>query len=332
MKFLNKIDGADKLITDANNRLVKDTDISTWNNKAEKTDIPTKLSELTKDINFDERYYTETEIDTKLNEKIDKSGNITITGIKTFSDTLKITGIENFDDVYVKRTLGSGSYGTRYIDLPSEIKNGGYHRFWKISFPTGASFWGKIKITLYGTYSSFNASGSMAKEINVNFNTKNMYSNVGCYTELSGYVEKDFRISEAIWNSETSQWEFWIYSHQLQGNNAPYVLIECWTKSKSYLDYFNQITFNPNPEFLQDTTYNNVKGNSAGQTLVKSWGDLPTYQNPYGETIASISDIPTKVSQLTNDSGFLTTNDLVPNISIGKSKPMNGSLIWYEEI
>ncbi len=52
MKFLNKIDGADKLITDANNRLVKDTDISNWNNKSDKghkhtkneiTDFPVSL-------------------------------------------------------------------------------------------------------------------------------------------------------------------------------------------------------------------------------------------------------------------------------------------------
>ncbi len=52
MKFLNKIDGADKLITDANNRLVTDTDISNWNNKSDKghkhtkneiTDFPVSL-------------------------------------------------------------------------------------------------------------------------------------------------------------------------------------------------------------------------------------------------------------------------------------------------
>lgn len=47
---------------------------------------------------------------------------------------------------------------------------------------------------------------------------------------------------------------------------------------------------------------------------------------------AEISDIPTKVSQLINDGGFLTTNDLVPSISTGKTKPTDGSLIWYEEI
>ena len=34
MKFLNKIDGADKLITDANNRLVTDAQINEWDSKA----------------------------------------------------------------------------------------------------------------------------------------------------------------------------------------------------------------------------------------------------------------------------------------------------------
>lgn len=34
MKFLNKIDGADKLIQDSNNRLVTDAKINEWDNKA----------------------------------------------------------------------------------------------------------------------------------------------------------------------------------------------------------------------------------------------------------------------------------------------------------
>lgn len=34
MKFLNVIDGADKLITDVNNRLVTDEQINEWDNKA----------------------------------------------------------------------------------------------------------------------------------------------------------------------------------------------------------------------------------------------------------------------------------------------------------
>lgn len=101
MKFLNKIDGADKLITDANNRLVKDTDISKWNNKAEKTDIPTKLSELTKDINFDERYYTESEVDNKLNSKVDKvDGKGLSTEDYTTAEKNKLAGIENGANKY----------------------------------------------------------------------------------------------------------------------------------------------------------------------------------------------------------------------------------------
>lgn len=35
MKFLNKIDGANKLVTDANSRLVTDTKIAEWDSKAE---------------------------------------------------------------------------------------------------------------------------------------------------------------------------------------------------------------------------------------------------------------------------------------------------------
>ena len=101
MKFLNKIDGADKLITDANNRLVTDTDISNWNNKSEKTDIPTKLSQLNKDINFDERYYTESEVDNKLNSKVDKvSGKGLSTEDYTTAEKNKLSGIEEGANKY----------------------------------------------------------------------------------------------------------------------------------------------------------------------------------------------------------------------------------------
>jgi len=264
-------------------RFVSDSEKSTWNSVANKAD--------------------KTYVDGELQKYVSLSGNSVISGTKTFSDVLKNNGIENFNDVYVKKALGRANIGTTYANLDSEIKTGGYHRFWKVSFPSGANFWGKVKISLYGGYSSFNASGKMAKEINVNFNGASMYSNVGCYTELSGFVEKDFRISEAIWNSETSQWEFWIYSHQLQGNNTPYIYIEGWAGT-NYINTFNGITLNEEPVFLQDTTYENVKGNSAGQNLVKSWTDLPTYQNPYGNTIASLDDLPTNLSNLTKDINF----------------------------
>ena len=43
MKFLNEIDGADKLIEDTGHRLVSDTEKENWNNKADISDFPTSL-------------------------------------------------------------------------------------------------------------------------------------------------------------------------------------------------------------------------------------------------------------------------------------------------
>lgn len=59
MKFLNEIDGADKLKQDSNNRLVTDEEKQEWNNKAEISDIPTKVGQLENDKN----YITQVELD-----------------------------------------------------------------------------------------------------------------------------------------------------------------------------------------------------------------------------------------------------------------------------
>ena len=57
--------------------------------KADKTELPTKLSQLTKDINFDERYYTETEVNTKLDGKVDNSRVLTDVPLNAkFTDTI----------------------------------------------------------------------------------------------------------------------------------------------------------------------------------------------------------------------------------------------------
>ena len=64
--------------------------------------IPTKLSALTKDINFDERYYTETEIDTKLAGKVDKvSGKGLSTNDFTNVYKNKLDGIEEGANKYI---------------------------------------------------------------------------------------------------------------------------------------------------------------------------------------------------------------------------------------
>ncbi len=107
------------MITESSTRrFVSDDEKNTWNTvadkadksyvdaelnkKAEKTDIPTKLSELTKDINFDERYYTETEIDTKLAGKVDKvSGKGLSTNDFTNVYKNKLDGIEEGANKYI---------------------------------------------------------------------------------------------------------------------------------------------------------------------------------------------------------------------------------------
>lgn len=68
---------------------------SGWTQFAEKDDIPTKLSEFTNDIDFDDRYYTESEIDSKLNTKVDKaSGKQLSTEDFTTTEKTKLANIE----------------------------------------------------------------------------------------------------------------------------------------------------------------------------------------------------------------------------------------------
>jgi hypothetical protein len=53
-----------------------------WVKVSNLKDIPTRLSQFEKNINFDERYYTESEINTQLNTKVDKDG----IGLKNAND------------------------------------------------------------------------------------------------------------------------------------------------------------------------------------------------------------------------------------------------------
>ena len=118
-KYIHPSTHPASMITESSTRrFVSDDEKNTWNTvadkadksyvdaelnkKAEKTDIPTKLSELTKDINFDERYYTETEIDTKLAGKVDKvSGKGLSTNDFTNVYKNKLDGIEEGANKYI---------------------------------------------------------------------------------------------------------------------------------------------------------------------------------------------------------------------------------------
>lgn len=216
----------------------------------------------------------------------------TITSKKTFNGEVKFGNTENFQGYYIKRMLGSLGAGTRYADLDSSYKDGTWHRMWRLRFPSSSSFWGKIKITLYGGYSSFNASGVMSKSITCNFNAGNIYNNVGCYDGLGVNVEQDFRISEAIWNATASAWEVLIWQNNLSGNNSPTIMLECWTTNNTnYINAFNGITAQT-VELTQSTSYSAQKASPTGGTKTVTWAALPVYENPLGEEIATTGDIP----------------------------------------
>ena len=228
---------------------------------------------------------------TKADNAMPKSGG-------TFTGEVKFGNTENFQGYYIKRMIGGLSAGTAYANLSSSYKDGTWHRMWRLRFPSGSSFWGKIKITLYGGYSSFNASGVMSKSITCNFNTSNIYNNVGCYDGLGVNVEQDFRISEAIWNATVNAWEVLIWQKNLNGNNSPAIMLECWTRNDTnYINAFNSITAQT-VELTQSTSYSAQKASPTGGTKTVEWATLPVYENPLGEEIATMSDLPNSVKSV----------------------------------
>lgn len=218
----------------------------------------------------------------------------------TFTGEVKFGNTENFQGYYIKRMIGSLNPGTSYANLSSSYKDGTWHRMWRLRFPNGSSFWGKIKITLYGGYSSFNASGVMSKSITCNFNTSNIYNNVGCYDGLGVNVEQDFRISEAIWNATASAWEVLIWQKHLNGNNSPVIMLECWTTNNTnYINAFNGIAAQT-VELTQSTSYSAQKASSTGGTKTVMWEALPVYENPLGEEIATVAMLEDKQDKITS--------------------------------
>ena len=235
----------------------------------------------------------------------------------TFTGEVKFGNTENFQGYYIKRMIGSLGAGTAYNNLDSSYKDGTWHRMWRLRFPSGSNFWGKIKVTLYGGYSSFNASGVMSKSITCNFNTSNIYNNVGCYDGLGVNVEQDFRISEAIWNDTASAWEVLIWQKNLSGNNSPVIMLECWTTNNTnYINAFNGIAAQA-VELTQSTSYSAQKASPTGGTKTVMWAVLPVYENPLGEEIATMSDLSNKY---TKPSGGIPKTDLASDVQTSLDK------------
>ena len=223
---------------------------------------------------------------------VHKSGAENITGEKSFNGGINVRGIYRFgsgaNNCYEERHLGTLNAGTYYADLDPIYKDGTWHRMWRIIMPntTGnQNFWGRVRITLFGTYSSFNASGVMSKTITCNYNGSSIYNNVGFYDSLGLNVEKDFRISEAIWNSTTGNWEFLVWQKNLNGNNSPQIMMEMWHQANtSYQNILPNVRLST-VELTQATTYSATKASPTGGTKTVTWADEPKFEAPLGYEI-----------------------------------------------
>ena len=224
-----------------------------------------------------------------------------ITGEKFFDGGYSLTN--SFTGGYTVFTLPGNSMWKKYDDWASEQKDRAHFRESRLMFPTEANYWGKIRITITGGYSSFNASGILSKTINMAVNRNQCYLNVGAYDALGYNVENEFRISDLVWNSTDSRWEVIIHSVKPQSNNQnQFVIIECWATQQGYLDYGRQITWvNRQASIVTDTTYRN-----AWREMTFNWSDQPVFQSPYGYKIfdesmtipssnLGVSAIPTSV-------------------------------------
>ena len=263
-------------------------------------------------------------IDVKANDSavLHKSGQETVSGQKWFEDGFCVFNSSHVG--YGHFTLVGVNRGTAYNDWPEEQKDGAHFREWSLSFNTGVNFWGKIRITMTSGYSSFNASGVIQKTINCAFNTSNVYNNTGYYTDLGINTEKEFRISDLIWNNTTSCWEIKIHSIKPTSNNTvPVLLIEFWTYSAAQRDAALGIHWvSTTPSIVTDTTYFTKRSGNAATSPTTSgetfnWGDNPVLQSPYGYEIFDRSHtIPVG----NGGTGKTTAKAAEYNLTTGKSE------------
>lgn len=276
----------------------------------------------------DTKYPSEKLVKTSLDAKatdsavLHKAGLETASGQKWFEGGFCVFNTSNVG--YGHYTLPGTGAGTKYDSWPEEYKDGAHFREWRLSFNTGINFWGKIRITIATSYSSFNASGSMQKTINCAFNTATVFNNTGYYNDLGINSEKEFRISDLIWNNTTACWEIKIHSIKPTSNNTvPVLLIEFWTYSTTNRDSALGIHWvSTTPDIVTDTTYYTKRSGNASTTpgtggVQFNWEDTPVQQSPYGYEIFNRSHtIPIG----NGGTGKTTAKAAEYNLTTGKSE------------
>lgn len=232
-------------------------------------------------------------IDDELSNKLDKSGG-TLTGALT-TQNVNVNGTVSQGNVYAIKILGKLDIGAIYDDLDSKYKDGTYHRMWRIRLKTNINDGCRIKVTLKSSWNRFNAMGTISKTINCGYNNSIIYNNVGYYDSLGYLTEKEFRISELIWNDTSHVWEILIWQKNLSGNNEPLVMLE-------FLGNIIDATVLP-VELTQMTSYTAPKASPTGGDKVVNWEDTPVFETPYGKEVAT-TDLAT-----TSTNGLMSKDD-----------------------
>ena len=221
-------------------------------------------------------------LDLKANDSavVHLAGTEQITGEKQFKAGYSLLNDGNRG--YVAFILQANQRGTVYDDWPAAQKDGNHFREWRIKFPTGASYWGRVRITITGGYSNYNASGILSRTLNVAFNEHTCYLNVGNYDTLGYNVDTEFRISDLVWNDTDSRWEIIIHSVQPTSNNQnEFAILEFWSPQANYLNFARSVNWvNRTASIVTSTSYTNTY---LGKTV--QWSTKPVLQSPYGYKI-----------------------------------------------
>lgn len=276
----------------------------------------------------DTKYPSEKLVKTSLDAKADDSAVLHKAGLETASGQKWFEGgfcVFNSSHIgYGHFTLAGAGCGPAYNDWTEEQKDGAHFREWSLSFNSGVNFWGKIRITIATSYSSFNASGSIQKTINCAFNTMTVFNNTGYYNDLGINSENEFRISDLIWNNTTECWEIKIHSIKPTSNNGvPVLLIEFWTYSTPNRDSALGIHWvSTSPSIVTDTTYYTKRSGNASTSpgtggVQFNWADKPVQQSPYGYEIFNRSHT---IPVANGGTGKTTAKAAEYNLTTGKSE------------
>ena len=221
---------------------------------------------------------------------LDWSGNAWFAG----SVSSKMSQVGNS---YLVKNLGTLEISNYYDDLDEAYKDGTYHRMWRLRFPVDISISCRLRITLQSSYHSFNASGAMSKILNLCIEGEKAYNNTGYYDSLSSTVEQDFRISEAIYNSDVGAWEILIWQKHLDGNNAAIITLEGWSSSNSEFNSINDIIIE-DEELTQDISYTAPCYNAeTSNTRTVIWDETPVLESPHGKKLATTDDIAAAIGE-----------------------------------